>query len=905
MLISISGLRIRAISLLFALCCSPAAFAVADDSATTEFLQQVVIDVLANDTLNPGDTISEVSTPTRGGFVELLDEMQCIAAADIMRQCVRYSPPSSDENGAPFTGDDTFTYTVVNADALDRVATVTVTVLAQAPSLADDTATTMTATPITIDVRANDFPQAGESIVAVSMPPSGSALTILDATTCAGLITTQNAECLRYEPRPASVETPAFAGSEMFSYTVSNGETTSTAVVTVSVTPGEVPVMRALMADAVTTNVETLVIIDVLGNDTLEGGDQLIAVSVPANGGSAELLADAQCGGGDGEFFGACVRYTPPPTSPEGVVFVGDDTFTYTVGTTGDSDTATVTVSVVAPGGTPEPIADDRSDVVAGEAVVIDVLANDLDDGGIERLTIISVTEPANGTATINSVIEGNDTITYLPDAGFVGNDRFFYTVSDGDQATVDRAAEVTITVSAAAGQNTLASLALTPQERELASAIDSVCANLRGADTVPDLPPPAESPQADTAEVLTSGQANLLERCTALIALANPPDGSDTTAAVRDALRQISGEEVFAQETLSMRILSTQVRNIDSRLAALRGGARGVSVQGVALNVGGKTLPNGLFARGGGASADGQSEDGQGNALLADSRLGLFMNGRLNFGERGPTGDENGFDFDTLGVTAGIDYRFRNDLVLGAALGFADAQADYNNTGGELDSDSLTYSLYGTYFTDRFYIDVFAGVGDIDFDSQRTLLFADGGSGVDTQALGTTEGDQRLVSANFGYNIDHNGWLFVPFIGYDYIDTAIDGYSETEGQGWELAFDDQKIRSQIVSAGLRVSFTKSTSFGVIVPHLRVAAQEEFEDDARVITARFVNDPTNTRFRFTNPGADSSFLQLATGISMQMENGIAGFVDYETTTGYDNLDTSTLTFGVRFERRFE
>lgn len=870
-----------------------------DDAATAEFLESVLIDVLANDTVPQGASVVDVSAPSRGGFARIVAQTVCVASIPgIETNCVEYSSPSSDETGQPFSGDDTFTYTVGGGDITIGSANVTVTVLPDAPVVNDDTATTEDSTSVVIDVRSNDSVLPGETISDTSPSANGGDIQTQTPAVCQASFPGTTDPCIRYVPAEG------FTGDDTFTYTVSNGPVSSTATVTVTVLATQAPV-RELSPDSATTNVNEVVVLDILENDQLIDGDTVIALGAPANGGTAEYLDAATCRAIDTDFNRGCLQYTPPPPDDNGVVFVGDDTLTYTVGNDDSSAVSTVTITVVAPDGTPEPIADDRADLPAGEPTEIDVLANDTDDGGVEGLTIVSVTEPANGTVTINVFEDARNTITYTPNPGFVGNDSFFYTVSDGDPQTVDRAAEVTVTVQRTGGLNALSSLALTPEELEVASAIDTVCANLRG--TEPEVPEGPDTPVLSRSELLTAGQQMLLERCTALIEFANPPEG-DNTDAVRDALRQIAGEEVFAQSTISTQILNTQIKNIDSRLAALRGGARGINVQGLSLGINGKTLPGNLFAgdtqSGGGASADGQPEDERGNALLEDSRLGLFMNGRVNFGDQGPTATENGFDFDTLGLTAGGDYRFRNDLAAGFAIGYANANVDYNNTSGALDSDSLTYTVYGTYYTDKLYLDVLAGFGDIDFDSFRTLRFADAAAGVDTVALGLTEGDQTIISANFGYNLQRNGWLFVPFIGYDYINTKIDSYGETSGQGWELAFDEQDVESQIISAGLRMSYTKSMSIGVLVPHLRVASQHELETDERVLTARFVNDPTNTRFRFFTDAPDSSFFQLAAGVSMVLENGISAYVDYETLAGYNNLKSSTLTLGVRFERRF-
>jgi YVTN family beta-propeller protein len=79
--------------------------------------------------------------------------------------------------------------------------------------------------------------------------------------------------------------------------------------------------------------------------------------------------------------------------------------------------------------------------------VTINVLANDSDADG-DPLTLISVIQPANGSATINS-----NTVIYTPDAGFSGTDAFAYTISDGK----DGNATATVTVTVVAAQQRLA----------------------------------------------------------------------------------------------------------------------------------------------------------------------------------------------------------------------------------------------------------------------------------------------------------------------------------------------------------------------------------------------------------------------------------------------------------------
>jgi subtilisin family serine protease len=86
------------------------------------------------------------------------------------------------------------------------------------------------------------------------------------------------------------------------------------------------------------------------------------------------------------------------------------------------------------------PVAKDDSATTEYEtAVTVDVLANDTDADG-DSLSIQSYTAPAHGTVARNG-----DKLTYTPENGFSGDDRFTYTISDGeDEAT----ATVSITVN-------------------------------------------------------------------------------------------------------------------------------------------------------------------------------------------------------------------------------------------------------------------------------------------------------------------------------------------------------------------------------------------------------------------------------------------------------------------------
>ena len=83
---------------------------------------------------------------------------------------------------------------------------------------------------------------------------------------------------------------------------------------------------------------------------------------------------------------------------------------------------------------------DDSATTDEDAPVVIDVLSNDTDVDG-DTLSVVSVSDPAHGSATINE----DGTVTYTPDPDFNGVDTFTYTITDGNGGS--DTATVTVTV--------------------------------------------------------------------------------------------------------------------------------------------------------------------------------------------------------------------------------------------------------------------------------------------------------------------------------------------------------------------------------------------------------------------------------------------------------------------------
>ncbi|MGB8102491.1 MAG: Ig-like domain-containing protein, partial [Nitrososphaeraceae archaeon] len=104
-------------------------------------------------------------------------------------------------------------------------------------------------------------------------------------------------------------------------------------------------------------------------------------------------------------------------------------------GTTTSSSTGTITNH--------SPIAkDDKLNAEKNRPIVAAILENDMDPDG-DNLRIESVSTPTSKGGSV--IINGNDILTYIPPADFVGSDSFSYVISDGQKENDEAKVKITI----------------------------------------------------------------------------------------------------------------------------------------------------------------------------------------------------------------------------------------------------------------------------------------------------------------------------------------------------------------------------------------------------------------------------------------------------------------------------
>jgi hypothetical protein len=315
-----------------------------------------------------------------------------LGAIDQNGQQITYTP------AAGYHGSDSFTFHASGGGGSSAVTTVTITVNPASFACFGSETSTGQNQPVTVPISCVDRSGAPITLsTAAGGAPSHGQLAFNNTN-----------QTVTYTP------TTGFTGDDEFTYSASDGASTATA--TIEVTVG---ISCATVTPSTPVGHPITIPLDCVGPD---GTPLTLSIgTAPTHGALGQIDASSQT-----------VQYTPA------AAYAGQDTFTYMATGGGQASAlATATITMVAP--VPE-----CSDIHTSTAPDTPVTIS-LECSGPEgtTLTLTTTVQPSNGT--LGAVDSAARTVTYTPDSGFVGSDSFGYRAVGGGQTSDD--AEVRITV--------------------------------------------------------------------------------------------------------------------------------------------------------------------------------------------------------------------------------------------------------------------------------------------------------------------------------------------------------------------------------------------------------------------------------------------------------------------------
>ncbi|KAF7781594.1 hypothetical protein PRUB_b0870 [Pseudoalteromonas rubra] len=411
---------------------------------------------------------------------------------------------------------DSFTYQVTdsnNVTSATQTVTLTITPVADAPTVVDDAATTNEDTAVIFDLLTNDSDPENdlvEASAAIATQPSKGSVTIAN-----GVVT--------YTPNANET------GQDTFTYTVKDAalNTSAEATVTVTITPvNDQPTVQNFAVSIAEDNASDAIAVRAGASDVEDGspsGD--IALATQPSKGSVAIDQNA-----------GTLVYTPNANE------TGTDTFTYTIADSegSTSESATVTVNIGAVNDRPV-VVNDSVTTNEDVSVTLDILANDSDveDQGFNgaNVTLEDQGSGAGSYAKADVSILTDGTLQITPKQDETGTFSFTYTLTDSEGLSSE-AATVTVT--------------LTPVN-DAPVAVDNVAqlmeegsyeVNVLGNDTDVDENDSLDATSVTVVQAPSSGQTQI----TAAGAIIYTPNadfsGEDTfTYTVADAAGAVSNE--------------------------------------------------------------------------------------------------------------------------------------------------------------------------------------------------------------------------------------------------------------------------------------------------------------------------------------------------------------------------
>jgi uncharacterized protein with beta-barrel porin domain len=368
----------------------------------------------------------------------------------------------------------------------------------------------------------------------------------------------------------------------------------------------------------------------------------------------------------------------------------------------------------------------------------------------------------------------------------------------------------------------------------------------------------------------------------------------------VRSALDQMSPRylgmipQVFASHN------SAQTQNIWNRLVQVRG-SQGTPTHSVNLN----------FRDGNGnqdSSVSTQRIAPTGPTGLApqseEQEWGLYTIGTGQTGDVDDTNESVGFDFQTTGINVGADYYINKQLVAGVTLGYSSGDAELDDNGGQVDTDSLKVGVYTTYFEDGssekisvWYVNAYLGGGYNEYDFERTV----NAGTISQTAKGDSKGYELNSVIGGGYDYQLGDATIVGLItSLRYDRLWVDDYSESGAGSLGLDVDDQDLDSLRSDLGVRVAYSV-VAIDDIIWHWGAQAswQHEFMDTENTVKARLVDGGSASFNTDVNQDISADTLSLGASlsgeISTQLSVGVAYFAEIN-----EDYTSNTLNFSIAY-----
>ncbi|MDD3580125.1 MAG: autotransporter domain-containing protein [Desulfobacca sp.] len=359
--------------------------------------------------------------------------------------------------------------------------------------------------------------------------------------------------------------------------------------------------------------------------------------------------------------------------------------------------------------------------------------------------------------------------------------------------------------------------------------------------------------------------------------------------SALPTAYQQISPDKAQALPAMSLAGAMMHWRSLANRLTYQRwtggGGAGAPRVSGSRLA--------GLMLAYNGADVGGLLSARENRE--ANRPWSIYTDFLGTFGDQDTTLNQTGYDFDIFGFTAGVDYRLRDNLILGVGTGYYHTSTDFNGSGGNSEADSIPFLVYGTYYPGNFYVMGAFGYTLNLYDMERRFSFG----GLRRVAKSSVNGSQINFATEAGYDIKVKRVILTPAVSLNYAKAWAGSFTETGAGALNLTVGNQEAESLQTGVGARLSCPFKAGKARVVPQVSASYQHEFSNDSRGLNARL--SPTGGNFSYRTESPQRDFAVVGAGVAVGIKPNLCLEANYNAEVGRGNYTAHQVSGVLRWE----
>ncbi len=255
-----------------------------------------------------------------------------------------------------------------------------------------------------------------------------------------------------------------------------------------------------------------------------------------------------------------------------------------------------------------------------------------------------------------------------------------------------------------------------------------------------------------------------------------------------------------------------------------------------------------------------------------------------------------NGLKYSTLGFSAGGDRCFAGGQThIGFGVGYA---RDHSESERDLSFMKATANTAASYLTTQLLpsmrFSFMLGVNQI---QDRFARFEDNDLSL---AYGEWKGSQMISSGAISSDLSFGKIILVPYVRLDMAKLKLDPFSESGDGDYLLHYHKQTMLSQRSTLGFNSEMKVATSWGELIPRLKVELQRDFarRDSLKI---NYIDVP-DAVYLVPNNDLDRRMILISLGADMMWKNGMVTIINF--THSNANAGNKANRLNLRFSYQY-